>query len=388
MKTQYSMQQVSDTCVRITGRSYLGAVNNNTSAANGIGLLFDINPTLLGDRVAVLSSTYDKYCYQTMKFTYVPQCPTSQPGSVMLVFERDPEAGCADPSSSSYMQEVMSYEHAVLTPAWVAANVTYKRDPHEVKTWFMSGDTGVASPRETSQGSFIAYTSNAQVLSGGANGNLGFVVMDYVLDLISPNILPNKTLTFTPGQYIAANYTNAGNQYPYVQLTNASSSNLPTGVYQQQFLSNNNNGISSLLPRAAASGSIVEIVLNSGSYNGFTNLGYASQGSAGPSGSVTIGSRIYAVGIQSSNDGANSGAPLGNAQIWYFAATLQDAIGLVSASSRIGAGSVTASANASYTFATMPGALFYVGATWAGNGVLTQNCFLRVLSSPGNTDTA
>ena len=386
MKTQYSMQQVSDTCVRITGRSYLGAVNNNTSAANGIGLLFDINPTLLGDRVAVLSSTYDKYCYQTMKFTYVPQCPTSQPGSVMLVFERDAEAGCADPSNNSYMQEVMSYEHAVLTPAWVAANVTYKRDPHEVKTWFMSGDTGVVSPRETSQGSFIAYTSNAQVLSGGANGNLGFVVMDYVLDLISPNILPSKTLTFTPGQYIAATYTSSGTQYPYAQVSNASGNVLPAGVYQQQFLSTSTNGFSTLLPRATASGTIIEIVLNNGSYSDFTNLGYASQGSGAPSGSVTIGSRIYAVGIQSANDATN-GAPLGSAQIWYFAATLQDAIGLVSASSRITNGG-SSTINASYTYATLPGALFYVGATWAAGATLKQNCFLRVLSSPGNTDTA
>ena len=387
MKTQYSMQQVSDTCVRITGRSYLGAVNNNTSAANGIGLLFDINPTLLGDRVAVLSSTYDKYCYQTMKFTYVPQCPTSQPGSVMLVFERDPEAGCADPTSSSYMQEVMSYEHAVLTPAWVSANVTYKRDPHEVKTWFMSGNNGVASPRDTSQGSFIAYTSNAQIISSGANGQLGFVVMDYVLDLISPNILPNKQLSFLPGQYIAATYT-AANQQPYLAAQNASSTNLPTGVYQQQFLCNGNNGISSLLPRASTSGAIVEIVLNSGGYSGFTNLGYASNGSAAPSGSVTIGSRIYAVGIQSVGDTANSGAPLGSTQIWYFAATLQDAIGLVSASSRIGTGSITASANNGYTYATLPGALFYVGATWTGSAYINQNCFLRVLSSAGDTDTA
>ena len=388
MKTQYSMQQVSDTCVRITGRSYLGAVNNNTSAANGIGLLFDINPTLLGDRVAVLSSTYDKYCYQTMKFTYVPQCPTSQPGSVMLVFERDPEAGCADPNSGSYMQEVMSYEHAVLTPAWVAANVTYKRDPHEVKTWFMSADNGVVSPRETSQGSFIAYTSNAQVLSTGANGNLGFMVMDYVLDLISPNILPSKSLSFTPGQYIAANYINGTTQQPYAFVTSASSNTLPAGVYEQQWLSTSQNGFSSLLPRSSASGTIIEIVLNSGSYNAFTNLGYASQGSGAPSGSVTTGSRIYAVGIQSVGDTANSGAPLGSAQIWYFAATLQDAIGLVSASSRIGAGGVTTAANSSYTYATLPGALFYVGATLTGGGGLAQNCFMRVLSSPGNTDTA
>lgn len=199
LKSQLKMTQMSDTCLRITGRSYLGAVSNSDRAEDSIALMADINPALLGDRVAVLSSTYDKYCYQSCTFTYVPQCPTSQAGSVMMAFERDPEAPLANSQGGTFMQEVMSYEHAKLTPAWVSASVTYKRDPHEKKTWFLGGEQASIDTRTTSQGTFIAYTSNCTA------ANLGFIVMDYVLDLVSPNIIPSKITPQVPTQWYRQN---------------------------------------------------------------------------------------------------------------------------------------------------------------------------------------
>lgn len=197
-----SMHQLNDTCTRVVGRSYLGSVGNNPAGAihnsDEIGLVFDINPTLLGDRLATLASTYDKYCYQSVKFTYIPQCSTAQPGSVVLAFERDPQAILANPANSAkYMQEIMSYEHAVMTPAWVETAVTYKRDPHEFKTWFMSGDQASITTRETSQGLLLAYLTAV----GTGNISTGFIVMDYVLDLVSPNILPSLASPIVPTQF-------------------------------------------------------------------------------------------------------------------------------------------------------------------------------------------
>jgi len=217
--TNHRMVQVSDTCTRIYGRSYLGNVDNNILAgsqvvsvgppevfagANGneFGLIFDINPTLLGDRVAVMAGTYDKYCYQSMKFTYTPQCASTQVGSVVLAFERDPQGILANTASASYMQEIMSYEHAVLTPAWQATSVTYKRDPQEMKTWFMSGDQATVSTRETSQGVLLAYVSQ----TGVTPANLGFITIDYVLDFIAPNIMPSKAIPVQPEQFRKSTY--------------------------------------------------------------------------------------------------------------------------------------------------------------------------------------
>lgn len=188
----YSMQQVSDTCTRITGRAYIGEVSTKgkvtTAGGNAVGLVFDINPALLNDRVAVIASTFEKYVYHGVKFTYVPQCATSVSGSVGLVFDRDPLQYAACINNGQFLAEVMSYEHAVLTPGYVGASTTYTRDPMELKTWYVSSPDATLSTRETSQGNFITYISNGEPEKG-----YGFVVMDYVLDLVAPNLLPNKS---------------------------------------------------------------------------------------------------------------------------------------------------------------------------------------------------
>jgi hypothetical protein len=188
----YSMKQVSDTCTRITGRAYVGEVNSTTKLAtdgskNALGLVFDVNPSLLNDRVAVISSTFQKYVYQRVKFTYVPQCSTAVSGSIGLVFDRDPLMISANSASPQYLSEVMSYEHATLTPGYVEASASYNRDPKELKTWFLGAPDATLTTRETSQGNLLVYMSNVQPGVG-----YGFIVMDYVLDLIAPTLLPAK----------------------------------------------------------------------------------------------------------------------------------------------------------------------------------------------------
>lgn len=194
----YSMKQVSDTCTRITGRAYVGEVNTSRKItlaevsgsvpkANALGLIFDINPSLLNDRVAVISSTFQKYVYQSVKFTYVPQCSTAVSGSVGLVFDRDPLMISANTQGSQFLSEVMSYEHATLTPAYVGASASYQRDPKELKTWFLGAPDATTTTRETSQGNLMCYLSNCEKDKG-----YGFIVMDYVLDLIAPTLLPAK----------------------------------------------------------------------------------------------------------------------------------------------------------------------------------------------------
>ena len=199
----YKMQQISQTVTRVAGRAYLGAVNTSgktlAASPNTIGLMFDINPVLLNDRVAVVASTFDKYVYQSVRFTYVPQCPTTTAGSVALVFERDPEQDAANPQSTAFLSEVMSYENPVLTPAWQECSTSFRRDPKELKTWFIGGSGGNLSPRETSQGHMIAYLSNAT----NSNTGYGFVVMDYVLDLVSPNIMPNLSGSLSRNLFVS-----------------------------------------------------------------------------------------------------------------------------------------------------------------------------------------
>lgn len=387
LKSQYTMTQISDTTVRITGRSYLGAVNNTAvPGGNAIGLLYDVNPSLLGDRVAVMASTYDKYCYQSMKFTYVPQCPTTQPGSVMLVFERDPEAQCANTTSTSFMQEVMSYEHAVLTPSWVTTSVTYKRDPHELKTWFMGGDTANLSTRETSQGSFIAYTSNATVQSTpGAGGKLGFVVMDFTLDLVSPNILPNKQRNLGSQQYAPL---------PNFALRCVNGVNLPAGRYQQQFFleSDPAGTFGASVYNTAAAGTILEVCIDgvSPSIPAFTgqpsitnSMGVFVGGTTGPQPLtprlMPSGSRLYLCSMHTYDAAANTP---GNTLIWFACATLADAIGCLGSAPGLQVANLSL-LNAGDAFQTMPVAMAVaINGVSANQRLGTQNAFARILTSP------
>jgi len=222
----YKMQQISDTVTRIVGRAYVGNVNSAGKVAIGVGqqnclaLAFDVNPVLLNDRVAVIATTFEKYVYQGMKFTYVPQCPTSIGGSVGLVFDRDPLQISADTQNTQFLGQVMSYEHAVLTPAYVPCATSYTRDPKELKTWFIGGVDATLTTRETSQGNLLVYISNAyaaQSASGAANvfnGGYGYIVMDYVLDLVAPTLMPARELASNlnraPGQWLDLNGSQAG----------------------------------------------------------------------------------------------------------------------------------------------------------------------------------
>ena len=215
----YSMTQVSDTCTRITGRAYVGEVSTTgkivaptapatSTTGNCLGLIFDVNPALLNDRVAVIASTFEKYVFHGVKFTYVPQCPTSTPGSVGMVFDRDPLQMSANPRGPQFLSEVMSYEHAVLTPAYVEASTSYARDPKELKTWYLGAPDATLTTRETSQGNLLVYLSNAQNATA-----YGFIVMDYVLDLVAPNLLPSKqsvtNIKLAPSQWRDFNGANA-----------------------------------------------------------------------------------------------------------------------------------------------------------------------------------
>lgn len=194
LQSSFTQKQMSGGGLRITGRSFITSIDTAGKYSNGLLAVADCNPILLNDRVAAIATTYEKYVYQSITYRYVPQCATSTAGSVMLTFERDvanPTANGGD--NTTFMQNVMSYEHTSITPPWVGSSVTYKRDANEKKLWYISGQGSNFNPRDTSQGQFLCYGANVPTVAAGvAGGGLGFIVMDYVLDLCEPSILPAR----------------------------------------------------------------------------------------------------------------------------------------------------------------------------------------------------
>lgn len=189
LQSSFTQRQLSGGGLRITGRSFITSINSTNKYTNGLLAVNDCNPILLNDRVAAIATTYEKYVYQSITYRYVPQCATSTAGSVMLTFERDPANPAANGGDdTTFMQNCMSYEHTSITPPWVGSSVTYKRDANEKKLFYISGQGSNYDPRLTSQGQFLCYGANVPTGTG-----LGFIVMDYVLDLCEPSIMPART---------------------------------------------------------------------------------------------------------------------------------------------------------------------------------------------------
>jgi hypothetical protein len=221
MQSSFTQRQMSGGGLRITGRSFVTSVDSKGKYSNGLLAIVDCNPILLNDRVAAIATTYEKYVYQSLTYRFVPQCPTSTAGSVMLTFERDPAnpaANGGDPTS--FMQNCMSYEHTSITPPWVGSSVTYKRDANEKKLFWISGQGSNYDPRGTSQGQFLCYGANVPTETG-----LGFIVMDYVLDLCEPSIMPART-----GAGIAGNGTASTNLPSQYQFMNTNAVTKYTGI--------------------------------------------------------------------------------------------------------------------------------------------------------------
>lgn len=219
--TGFKMSQLTPTKTMIVGRSFLLPVDTSSyklqpvsgggAPTNGNGVLgvFDVNPTLLGDRVSQIAATFEKYVYKRLTFRYIPQCSTGTPGSVAIVFDRDPDNICANPQSTSFLAQVMSYENAALTPAWQHAEVTYYREKGEKKLYYVGGQEANLDARTTSQGNLIVYASNTN-----NNTSLGFIVCDYVLELSIPNILPKLN-----GAANISMFANSPSQYSYGLIT-------------------------------------------------------------------------------------------------------------------------------------------------------------------------
>lgn len=217
LQSSFTQKQMSGGGLRITGRSFITSVDTAGKYSNGLLAMADCNPVLLNDRVATIATTYEKYVYQSITYRYVPQCSTSTAGSVMLTFERDPANPAANGGNgATFMQNCMSYEHTAITPPWVGSSVTYKRDANEKKLFYISGQGSNYDPRATSQGMFMCYGANVPVVAAGQpGGGLGFIVMDYVLDLCEPSIMPART-----GAGISAAPTNIPAQWAF-STTNA-----------------------------------------------------------------------------------------------------------------------------------------------------------------------
>lgn len=323
---KFRMVQNADGSTRVYGRSFIAPVGTTTAGmfeSNDIGLIFDVNPNLLGDRVATIASTFEKYVYQAVKFTWVPQCGTSTPGSVVMVMDRDNLTDAANPQSASYLQEAMGYEHAVISPPWTEFAVSYLREKSEKKIFQGHLDQDSIGGKDATQGNFLVYTMGCP-----ASASLGFIVMDFVLDLITPSMIPERTGASmigynVPGQWSMFNLSLTPRGRADVDLGGVALG-LPWFQWAPSVGSTSAN-----FPAWDKEGAVYELCLAGSNAITFNNGEFFWDGSGTVAVNLSKGSKLYAV-ILANKPGQSTPITAGLDYVLIFTSNLNTALSMAS----------------------------------------------------------
>jgi hypothetical protein len=191
--------------VRVVGRQLLtkvatGAADLSLFVTNNVATALDVNtiqlsPDALNGRLALQARTYDRYCFRKVVLTYVNRVPTTQAGSFALGYVGD--AGVPATTFNAVTQMSPAIQASFLTPL---ARVEIVNDMTTTRTWYTTLDnTSVASGRLTVQGCIVGAPD---VTSIGAI-TMGYIWVDYMIDLYQPTQDEGFTLRLTPAEISA-----------------------------------------------------------------------------------------------------------------------------------------------------------------------------------------
>jgi hypothetical protein len=191
--------------LRVVGRQQLVLVTTTASNSqlfvSGIGTANTINavlisPVSLNDRVALLSSMYQRYSFRRIRFTYITRVGTTQVGSFCMAYTSD--SAYANVSSTvaptySTLQDLKPGKIIPFRKEITSFDMSYTGE----RTWMCAFDTNADAVseaiRQCYQGALIGYPD---VTSIGAIP-MGEIYIDYDLDLYAPTFInTNVTLMY------------------------------------------------------------------------------------------------------------------------------------------------------------------------------------------------
>jgi len=213
----------SSVSVRVRGSTCLGVATTSPLAgtsSNQLLMIADCNPAHFPDRLGVMATTYDKYVYHSIRAIYSPACGTTTSGAIMMYFERDALDEVANPGTPSAF---LSAENAGRSSVWAKLAITMARDPHERRTYFTNSQSDI-TPRESHQFKLVVAGAG---LASVASQTLGFVTLEYDLELISPVLAPREISASTP--IIDAVYNQANGNANFV-ASSAATTAIPFGL--------------------------------------------------------------------------------------------------------------------------------------------------------------
>lgn len=167
--------------VRITG-SELVSVASVSSSPNVTTLRTQfltpssgVNQTLYGTWIANMAKNYNKYKFVRLTARYVPFCPTTTAGRVIMAWNGD-----TPDLLPTNLAQVSQYQNAVEAPVWreISCNALISRNPEYV----VGGDNSADDSGVQDQGEFLIGVDNG---ASSTATSAGSVYIDYELHLWS-----------------------------------------------------------------------------------------------------------------------------------------------------------------------------------------------------------
>jgi hypothetical protein len=172
------------------GDSQLFVTNGATVATINTIL---VSPDQMNGKLALQARNYDRYAFRKLAFEYVPRIPTTQAGSFAMAYVADPNAGNLSPTFASITSMcpcIQSSFHGGGRRIMLMA----VDDMNNPRTYFTLTDASTTvSLRSTVQGTLCGAPD---VTSIGAV-NMGFIYVDYLIDLYQPTLDQGFSLRLT-----------------------------------------------------------------------------------------------------------------------------------------------------------------------------------------------
>lgn len=154
-----------------------------------------------------VANNYETYKYNSLKFMYIPSCPTSTTGRIDMAIDYDAQ----DDNSSLSTIQILQFAGATSGPLWDRLTVQANMSSMNTKSKFFTRDLSVPTGMDTK-----TYDCCQLVVStiGGPDSITGMLWVEYDVTLYTPQVMstfPTSTQTATP---------NTANTTPFDGITN------------------------------------------------------------------------------------------------------------------------------------------------------------------------
>lgn len=165
---------------RIHHTEYVTDFVSTTSGYSAIKHVVNPFNTVLFPWLSSLARSYERYRFTSLSFHYYQECPTSMPGSIMMMFDVDPTDGI--PLTK---QEFLTHDNKARGSAWLSTSLKVNKSTlNRLKSWYLrrsNATTAGLALSDLDVGNFFfgSYGVNANTL-------MGELSVEYTIELLNP----------------------------------------------------------------------------------------------------------------------------------------------------------------------------------------------------------